>query len=257
MTRYERLTSDHLSRRTVLKGAGAIGVGLGIGATWQPAIAQTPEASPGATPVAGAVETIQDILNITATVEAFGLTFLGEAVASAEAGNYTLPIFPAELEIVKAARAQEQFHLDFFLGLGGEILTETFTIPPETLTDRDTLFSTIVLQETVEIAAQLAAFQSFTALERPDLVKVSFQYAAEEAEHRLVANYALGVRPANDIAFAPLLFETAGGLLANLEERGIIGGTGTEIAYPGPGEVDASMVIVTEPGGPEVGCAAA
>lgn len=257
MTRYERLTNDHLSRRSVLKGAGAISVGLGIGTAWQSAIAQTPESSPVATPVTGTVETIQDILNITATVEAFGLTFLGEAVASAEAGNYTEPIAAAELEILKAARAQEQFHLDFFLDLGGELLTETFTVPPETLTDRDTLFSTIVLQETVEVAAQIAAFQTFTALERPDLVKVSFQYAAEEAEHRLVANYALGVRPANDIAFAPALFETAGELLTNLEERGVIGGTGTEIVYPGPGEVDASMVVETEPGGSEVVCAAA
>jgi len=81
MTRFERLTNDHLSRRTVLKGAGAIGVGLGVGAASWPAIAQTPEASP----VAGPVETIQDILNITVTSEAFGLTFLGEAIASAEA----------------------------------------------------------------------------------------------------------------------------------------------------------------------------
>jgi len=253
MTRFERLTNDHLSRRTVLKGAGAIGVGLGVGAASWPAIAQTPEASP----VAGPVETIQDILNITVTSEAFGLTFLGEAIASAEAANYLGTISPAELMILKAARAQEQFHVDFFLSLGGELLTETFTIPPETLTDRDALFSTIVLQEEVEIAAQLAAFQTFTALERPDLVKVSFQYAAEEAEHRLVANYALGVRPANDIAFAPVLFETVGEFYASLEERGIIGGTGTEIAYPGPGEVDASMVIETEPGGSEVDCAAA
>jgi hypothetical protein len=257
MTRYERLSSDQISRRTVLKGAGAIGVGLGIGSTWRSAMAQTPVASPLASPDAGVVETIQDILNITATTEAFGVTFLGTAIANIEAGNYAQSFSLPEVQVLKAAQAQEQFHIDFFLSLGGVFLTETFTIPPEALTDRDTLFSAIVLQETVEIAAQLAAFQTFTALERPDLVKVSFQYAAEEAEHRLVANYALGVRPANDVAFAPVLFATVAEFYASLEERGIIGGTGTEITYPGPNVIDASMVIETVPGGMEVDCAAA
>lgn len=35
-------------------------------------------------------------------------------------------------------------------------------------------------------------------------MKVSFQYAAEEAGHLIAANYTLGTRPAADIAFAPL-----------------------------------------------------
>ena len=33
---------------------------------------------------------------------------------------------------------------------------------------------------------------------RPDLVKVSYQYAAQEAEHRLLGRLALGATPPNN-----------------------------------------------------------
>jgi hypothetical protein len=242
MHTFEPFTRAQLSRRVVLKGAGALGVGAALAPLGgvQQAAAQT--------------ETIQDILNITATTEAFGVTVLGEALASAEAGNFSEPIPDLVIAILTAARAQEQFHLEFFQGLGGELLTDTFTVPPELLTDNATFFSTVVLQEAAEIAAQLAAFPTFIELGRPDLVKVSFQYAAEEAEHRVLANYALGTRPANDVAFAPVLFGSVAEFYDSLKERGIIGGSGTEIIYPGPGEIDASNVINTEPDGPEVSC---
>jgi len=101
---------------------------------------------------------------------------------------------------------------------------------------------------------KIAAMTVFTGLGRSDLAKVSFQYAAEEAEHRLLVNYTLGVRPANDRAFADNLFVTIEDFYAALEEVGIIGGPGPEITYPGPGEIDDSNVIETEPGGPEASC---
>lgn len=56
-------------------------------------------------------------------------------------------------------------------------------------------------------------------------------------------------------AFAPTQFETVDEFLASLEERGIINGTGAEIIYPGPGQIDEANVTGTEPGGPAVGCA--
>ncbi|MDQ3411120.1 MAG: ferritin-like domain-containing protein, partial [Chloroflexota bacterium] len=152
---------------------------------------------------------------------------------------------------------QEAFHLDAFEQAGGQPLVDTFTVPPEFLTDFNAFFTAIVDQELAETAAQIAAMRVFTDMGRPDLAKVSFQYAAEESEHRVLANYTRGVRPANDLAFIPVLFETVDEFLASLEERGIIGGTGTEIVYPGPGEIDATNVIERVPGGAVVDCAPA
>ena len=243
MATRTNIIETRLSRRTVLAGAGIAAAGLTLAqANYLRAMAAQSD-------------TLQDILDITATTERFGVTFLGEGLASNELGNFDRPWPDDVVAVVTAARAQEQFHLDAFEAAGGVALVDSFTIPEEYLTSFDAFFGAVVEQETAEVAAQIAAMAAFTELERPDLVKLSFQYAAEEAEHRLLANYTLGTRPANDVAFAPALFETVDEFLASLEERGIINGTGAEIIYPGPGQIDATNVTEPEPGGPAVDCA--
>lgn len=243
MHTFEPLTRAQLSRRVVLKGAGALGVGAALAPLG------------GVHQVAAQSETIQDILNVTVTVEMFGVTILGAALASNAEGNFTPPIPDPVVAILTAARAQEQAHLEFFQGLGGQALTDTFTVPdPALLTDPTVFFNALQEQEAREVAAQIAAFPTFTELERPDLVKVSFQYAAEEAEHRVLANYAAGARPANNLAFAPALYERTEEIITAMEEIGLIGGSGPEATYPGPGEIDFTNVTNTEPDGPEVSC---
>lgn len=90
------------------------------------------------------------------------------------------------------------------------------------------------MEGTREIAAHIAAMLTFTALQRPDLVKTSFQYAAEEAEHRLLANYAKGARPANNYAFAPALYQNTTDILAELRKLGIIDGSGPAATFTDP-----------------------
>ena len=263
MDRFAALTGRRVSRRGLLKGVGATAVGLGLaqtglstaglssnglkqlarGGSWSPA------------PAAAAAENLQDILDITTTTEAFGVTILGAGIASNEAGNFDPPIPDDVIAILKAARAQEMFHLQFFQSLGGNMLVDTFHVPdPAILTDPVVFFQTIDQQETREVAAQIAAMQTFTELGRPDLVKVSFQYAAEEGEHRLLGSYASGNRPPNNRGFAPKPYETVGEFYAELQALGIIGGDGPAATYPGPGEIDTSNVIETTPGGPMVVC---
>jgi hypothetical protein len=237
-------TGGLVSRRTVLKSVGTVGVGMTLAQAGllEEAAAQS--------------ESIQDILNITATTEAFGVTFLGAAINSARNGGYRSKPIPAPvIAILEAARAQEQFHLEFFQRAGGRMLTQTFTLPdPRLLTSYNLFFSTLVAQEAAEIASQIAAMRTFTAQRRPDLVKASFQYAAEEAEHRVLANYALGARPANNLAFERPLFNTVREFLGYLRQRGIIGGRGPAVRYPGPGAINARNVIQRAPGGPAAAC---
>ena len=237
MNELDKAMSRAVSRRRLLKGTAAAVVGSAAYSSLFRAAAQEPE-------------NVQNILDVTVTVEQFGVTFLGFGIESAEQGNFDMPWPPEVLAIVKAARAQEQFHLDFFESLGGRALVDTFTIPPEALTDFNTFFSALVVQEAVEIAGQLAAIEMFTELNRPDLMKVSFQYAAEEAEHRLLANYTRGARPPNNLAFAPMMFEMAEGMLDSMRQRGLIGGSGMPVAFPGPGSIDATNVVNRTPDGP-------
>jgi len=201
MNEQDRRTSALLSRGAVLKGAaaGLAGVTLAQAGLFRALAAES--------------ESVQRILDITATIERFGVTFLGAGIASAQQKNFNKPVPAPVLAILKAAQAQEHFHLAFFERAGGRPFVETFTIPPLALTDYDTFFNAIVVQEGAEVATQIAAVGVYAGLKRPDLVKISFQYAAEEAEHRVLANAALGTVPANDRAFAPMLFGTVGEML--------------------------------------------
>jgi hypothetical protein len=263
MQEFNRSIARRLSRRHLLKGVGAGALGLGLAQT---GLARTGLAGKSLMRPAGGwrasaaaeaaqTESLQDILDITATVEAFGVTLVGAALASNAAGHYDPPLPAPVVAILTAARAQEQAHFDFFTGLGGVPRTTTFTVPaPELLTDPAVLFGAFDQEETREIAAQLAALRAFVAMGRPDLVKVSYQYAAQEGEHRLLGRLALGATPPNNYAFAPAMYETVGGILDDYARLGIIGGSGQALTFPGPGAIDASNVIELTPGGAPVSC---
>lgn len=244
MDTVRQLSQSPWSRRDVLKTAGAGAVALTAA---QVAFVRS---------AAQEDDELQGILDIVVTTEHFGVTILGHAIEAAEAGEYTPPIPEPVIAILKAARAQEQAHLDYFSELGGEPITETFTVPPAALTDSAVFFQALVDQEARETAASIAAIAQFAELGRFDLVKDIYQYGTEEAEHRHLANFALGVRPSLDRAFADNLYATVQDFAADLEALGFIGGEGTEITYPGPGEIDDTGVTEKEPSGPDAACAA-
>lgn len=243
METSDRLASAAFSRRTLLKGAGAAGFGLTLA---QAGVLRA---------VAQGAESVSDIVNIAATAEELAVTLLGGAISSAQAGSYNKPIPDAVVAILQAARSEEQYHLDYLQEAGGKPLTSTFTIPdPKLLTDYDTLFATVVKLEAAFIAAYAAAAREFALLNQPALVKVAFQIGAVEAEHRVLANYALGTRPANDVAFEAVPFNTVGDAAAALKQLGFIGGSGAAVSYPGPGSIQNTGVSETQPGGATVAC---
>lgn len=251
------LTEGRFSRRELLKGLGVLGIGLTLSGTGllRPATAEAARLW-NPTP-AGEPEQVQDILDILATNEAFGVTLVGTILDNVAKGNYNPAIPPLVVKILTGVRAQEQFHLDFLKGAGAKLRTETFHIEDTTIfANPMALFKDLVELEDAAIAAVMASLHTFTREQRIDLIKANFQFAAEEAEHRLLANRALGTRPANDHAFAPALFGTVAEFYARLQQKGIIGGSGLPITYPGPGAIDPTNVIYRTPGGPLVACSA-
>ena len=191
-------------------------------------------------------ESIQDILNVAATAEAFAVTFLGRALESAEAGD--LDLEENAIEAFVAARAAEQAHYDYLVENGAEAATLTFTIPDEKiLTDPETFYTTVVALEEAFIAAYLTAAQSFVVQGEPELAQVALQIGAVEAEHRVGVRF-FGIEAgvidgvANDVAFEKALFGRVSEASDLLTELGFIGGDGDEVEFPGPGDIDDSGV---------------
>ncbi len=200
---------------------------------------------------AAANETVQEIINVAATAEAFAVTALGGALANAEDG--TLALNAEQIQTLTAARAEEQAHYEYLIDAGASPLTTTFTIPDEQIvTDVPTFLTTLITLEEAFIAAYLTAAQEFVCLGEARLAQVALQIGGVEAEHRAgVRFYAIqaGVisGTANDVAFEKAMFTQVSEAADALTDLGFIGGQGTEITYPGPGEIDYTGVHNLQP----------
>ena len=196
-------------------------------------------------------ESVQDIINIAVTAEAFAVTALGGALENAASGR--LALNAEQQQTLRASRAAERAHYDYLIGAGAKPLTTTFTIPdPKIVTDVPTFLRTLITLEEAFIAAYIAAAQEFAILGEAELAQVSLQIGAVEAEHRAgVRFYAIqaGVITGvpNDVAFEKALFATVGEAAAALQQLGFIGGGGTQITFPGPGTIDTTGVRQLQP----------
>lgn len=200
---------------------------------------------------AATCESVQDIINIASTAEAFAVTALGGALANAADG--TLALGDEAIGTLTAARAAEQAHYDYLINAGAEPLTLTFTVPDEAIvTDVPTFLTTLIALEEAFIAAYLAAAQIFAVQKETRLAQLALQIGAVEAEHRAGARFfaiqggVLTGTP-NDVAFEQALFGTVGAAAQALTDLGFIGGTGTQITYPGPGDIDTTGVYSLQP----------
>lgn len=196
-------------------------------------------------------ETVTEVVNIAATAEALAVTLLGGAIQSAHDGE--LALNDEQIEVLQAARVAEQAHYSYLLEAGAEPLTLTFTIPdPAIVTDVATFLKTLVGLEEAFIAAYMAAAQVFTFRGKPDLSQLAVSIASVEAEHRAHARFyaiAAGIESGipNNKAFETAMFSSVGEAAAALQELGFIGGDGTEIMYPGPGEITNPGVMNLQP----------
>ncbi len=196
-------------------------------------------------------ESVQKIINMAATAEAFAVTALGLALRNASGG--TLALNAEQRQALRAARAEEQAHYAFLTSAGARPLTTTFTMPdPTIVTDVPTFLKTVITLEEVFIAAYLAAAQEFALLSAPQLAQRALAIAAVEAGHRVAFRFFAidaGVLTGlpNDVAFQKAKYSSVSAAAVALVNLGFIGGSGARIAYPGPGAIDTTGVTNLTP----------
>jgi len=200
---------------------------------------------------AGGCESVQEIISILATAEAFAVTALGGALRNAARG--TLALNAEHQQALRAARAEEQAHYAFLTGAGATPLTTTFTVPdPAIMTNVPAFLTTLITLEEAFIAAYLAAAQEFGVRGEPAWAQHALAIAAVEAEHRVIVRFfaiEAGVLTGlpNDVAFWKATFTSVGQAAVALLTLGFIGGKGPRITYPGPGAIDTSGVKTLMP----------
>jgi hypothetical protein len=226
MSEYHGLFPGRMSRRNLVKIAGATGLGL--------ALAQVRTIG-GIREAAAQSEDVGTIINIAATAEAMAVTLLGAAIQGAPGYHNpdgTQGLAPGIVSILKAAQASEQAHYIFLTKAGAKPLTLTFNIPnAEIATDSTTLFQTIETLETAFQAAYMTAGREFAAMRKPDLVKVAFQIGGVECEHRALARLALGDALPHNLAFETKMFDQVSQAAAALKKLGFIGGKNNPVSY--------------------------
>ncbi|MGH2448917.1 MAG: ferritin-like domain-containing protein [Chloroflexota bacterium] len=251
-TKFENSMRRYLTAR-VSRAKMIATVGAGVAAVAVPSLAGAQTTS---TP-----ESTQDIINIADTAEHLAITLLNAAVGAKGA----LGLSGLTLDVVEAALAEEVYHSMFLESAGAKTLTDTFTVPnPAILTDYSTFFTTVEGLETAFVAAYMRATEEFSAGGNQSLAQYAYQIGSVEAEHRTLARAALALGngtvpgnsadvPPNNLAFESDLFGTVADAAKALEADGFIGGSGTQVMFPGfatalaTADGPGSMVTNTKP----------
>jgi len=225
---------DATTRRSLLRALAAGGAGLAFAGL-----------SAGPTKAASDVS-LERFTTLALTAEMLSVTFYSNAIAAAN----QLVISGADLAFLKATHAAEQDHVTVFQLLGGQPLTNTFSLPAgaATFSDRGAFVQTILALETASVGAYMTAVLLFAGGGRADLAQLAARIGSVEGEHRVLARRLAGLAPANDRSIEDNPYSSLEDLAAKVQGAGFFGPQpGNSFTYPGPVAIDASGVSYRHP----------
>jgi len=154
------------------------------------------------------------------------VTLTGAVIAGAKTYDGGQGLSPTMVTWVKGIQAEEQAHYQYLTQAGAKALTLTFTVPQELVAitkDSKALLNFVVAAETLFIGAYTAAATAFAAAGQPALAEIAYRVTGVECEHRVLARYALGAMPPNNVGFEPAPFASVGEAAAKLKGLGLLG----------------------------------
>lgn len=186
--------SHTISRRSLLKGAGAIGGGIALAS-----FAQVLGVHAAATN-----DDPQTILNLAATAETLAVTFSYNVIV-----NRSFELDEEDEEYLRFALDAEQYHLDFLMSQGGKTLTSSFYVPSNLLSNQAVFVQTGANAETAFIGAYLAATRIFGDAGLGKLAATTAQHACSEAEHLTLTREIGGLTPNNLALPLPIYYNVS------------------------------------------------
>lgn len=186
--------SHTLSRRSLLKSAGAIGGGIALASFAQVLGVHA----------AAANDDPQTILNLAATAETLAVTFYYNVIV-----NRSFDLDEEDEEYLRFALDAEQYHLDFLMSQGGKTLTSSFYVPSNLLSNRAVFVQTGANAETAFIGAYLAATRIFGDAGLGKLAATTAQHACSEAEHLTLTREIGGLTPNNLALPLPIYYNVS------------------------------------------------
>jgi hypothetical protein len=171
-----------------------------------------------------------ETLSALATVEAYGVTFLG--VARQRGGE--LDLDAAIRRLLRTAQCEHEAHHSFLLAEGGIPQTVAFQLDPAELDIGASILEALIELTGVMQGAYLAATRFFAETWQYRLVEVATQAAAVEAQQRAVARLLTGAELPVDRAFAEWRFRSAIEAVAILDEQVRFAPTDDAVPFPGP-----------------------
>jgi hypothetical protein len=177
-------------------------------------------------------ESLKTIASTIATAEAFGTTFLTEAIRRAP-GTPSAQFAP----ILRAAVTAEFDHIAGLAKVGGKPLTKRFWIPEALFAGGGAgLFKSIEIVENIEISSYLAAVTTAAKGQHTKSARILAAAMGVESEHRALARQAqvvLGAAngPADNRPFEAFPIRTAASARAAIAKQGI--GLGKKTSVPG------------------------
>lgn len=175
---------------------------------------------------------LQPALSALATVEAAAVTLIGVALQASADGDLETG---EDLDtILLAAQCQDEQHYHQLTSSGGEPLSTTFTIAPDMLADRTYLLVFLLELKAITTAGYMALARAWAEQGDPDQVEICYQMGVVEGQHAALFQALVGLRPANDRAFARWLFVGAEEAADALARLGLLDGDGDTADFPGP-----------------------
>ena len=175
---------------------------------------------------------LQPAFSALATVEAAAVTLMGVALQASADGDLDTG---EDLDtILRAAQCQDEQHYHLLTDLGGEPGTATFTIPPDMMADRTFLLIFLLELKAITMAGYMALARAWAEAGDLDQVEICYQMGVVEGQHAALFQALVGLRPANDRAFARWLFVSAEEATDALARLGLLEGDGESADFPGP-----------------------